>query len=312
VKISYYLVRIARNVDVVFFVGMATLLLPMLTARLLGKLIVYSGIGSITNSIEQEYKGTFFGLILTRIAAFLEGLQYKISNRAVVYSAHAVDPRFQKYRNKVLAAPRHYLNFARFKPERRLSERDNMVGYIGRFEPDKGTMNFVEAIPEILEVKGDTRFLVGGNGQLREDIEEFLKKENLSSKVKVPGWIAHDDIPKYLNELKLLVLPSYVEGLPNILLEAMACGTPVLATLVGGVPDVIKDGETGFILADNSPETIAKGVLRALGAPNLEEIGRSAYDLVSREYTYEAAVERYRGLLTGLIGADNIRSGDEP
>ncbi|HJH26821.1 MAG TPA: hypothetical protein C5S37_08640 [Methanophagales archaeon] len=80
----------------------------------------------------------------------------------------------------------------------------------------------------------------------------------------------------------------------------MACGTPVLATPVGAIPDVIKDGNTGFIMKDKSPECIAKNVMRALEHPNLERIVENARALVEREFTYEAAVERYRKILKEL------------
>ena len=80
----------------------------------------------------------------------------------------------------------------------------------------------------------------------------------------------------------------------------MGCGTPVLATSVGGVPDLIKDGETGFIMKDNSPECIAENVIRALEHPNLDEIVKNARALVEREFTYEAAVERYRKILENI------------
>ena len=77
----------------------------------------------------------------------------------------------------------------------------------------------------------------------------------------------------------------------------MGCGTPVLATPVGGVPDVINDGNIGFIMKDNSPERIAENVMRALEHPNLDEIVKNARALVEREFTYEAAVKRYRRIL---------------
>ena len=124
--------------------------------------------------------------------------------------------------------------------------------------------------------------------------------ENLNNKVELTRWIPHDELPDYLNELKLLILPSYTEGLPNIMLEAMACGTPVLATPVGAIPDVIKDEKTGFIMEDNSPECIAENVIRALNGPNLNEIVKNARVLVERDFTYEAAVERYRKILKEL------------
>ena len=74
---------------------------------------------------------------------------------------------------------------------------------------------------------------------MKDNIEAYLVKNNLSDTVKLTGWIPHGELPKYLNELKLLVVPSYTEGLPNIVLEAMACGTPILETSVGGIPDFI-------------------------------------------------------------------------
>ena len=113
-------------------------------------------------------------------------------------------------------------------------------------------------------------------------------------------WIPHDELPDCLNELKLVVLPSYTEGFPTGVLEAMACGTPVLAAPVGAIPDVITNRETGFIMENNSPECIAKNVTRALKHPDLEMIVGNARTLVEREFTYEAAVKRYRTILENI------------
>jgi glycosyltransferase involved in cell wall biosynthesis len=118
--------------------------------------------------------------------------------------------------------------------------------------------------------------------------------------MELTGWIPHDELPDYLNELKLLILPSYTEGLPNIMLEAMACGTPVLATPVGAIPDVIKEGRTGFIMENNSPGCIAENMMRALEYPDLDRIVENARELVKKEFTYGAAVERYRKILEDL------------
>ncbi len=143
-------------------------------------------------------------------------------------------------------------------------------------------------------------FLIVGDGRLRNEIENYLNENNITDRVKLTGWIPHDELPDYLNELKLVVLPSYTEGLPNLMLEAMACGTPVLATPVGAIPDVITDNETGFIMASNSPECIVKNVIRVLEHSNTEMIVENAKVLVEREFTYVAAVERYRRILANV------------
>ena len=80
----------------------------------------------------------------------------------------------------------------------------------------------------------------------------------------------------------------------------MACGTPVLATSVGGVPDVISDGVTGFILEDNSPDWIAKNVPKIFDYQNLDKIAKNARKIIEKQYTYEAAVGRYRSILDSL------------
>jgi len=139
--------------------------------------------------------------------------------------------------------------------------------------------------------------LIGGDGQLKETIEKSLQEQGIRSNVDLPGWISHDGLPKYLNQLRLLVLPSYTEGLPNIMLEAMACGTPVLATPVGAIPDVIQDEVTGFIMENNTPECIARSVMRALNHPDLEGIAERGRQYVEKEFTFEKAVERWQEIL---------------
>jgi len=158
----------------------------------------------------------------------------------------------------------------------------------------------MEAILRLLETEDDVEIIVGGEGSLRTKVEQYLRNQNLNKKVEFVGWIVHDELPRYLNDLRLFVFPSYTEGLRNIILEGMACGTPVLATAVGAIPHVIKDEETGFITEDNCPECIARNVIRALDPPNLEGITRNAHALVEKEFTFEKAVERYRGILETL------------
>jgi len=290
IRISFTLAMLSKNINVCVFFMEAGVLLPVLTARLAGKKVLWALPSSLTE-MANHYKDPLFN-----VSACLQAVSYKLSNRIILYSENLIKEwHLEKHRHKISIAHRHFLDFDRFKVQKPLNERDNVVGYIGRLSQEKGTLNFMAAIPKVVETRAEATFLIGGDGQLRPQVEEYANK--LNNKVKFVGWIPHDELPEYLNKLKLLVLPSYTEGLPNTMLEAMACGTPVLATPVGAIPDVIKDSETGFIMENNSPECIAENISRALNHPNLEQIVRNAHTLVEREFTFEKAVERYREIL---------------
>ena len=295
-RISYKLGKISRNINIwIFFIGGDTLLLPMLTAKLLTKKVILASAGSTLQSSMSANDN------LSNQVKILEHINRSLSDRIILYSPNLIEEwKLEKYRTKILIAHKHFLDFDKFRIKKEFDERENLVGYIGRLSEEKGTLNFVEAIPQIIKERADVEFLMGGDGPLQDEIEKYLDKNNLTDRVKLTGWIPHDKLPDYLNELKLVILPSYTEGLPNLMLEAMACGTPVLATPVGAIPDVITDAETGFTMEDNSPACIAENVMQALEHPDLERIVGNARALVEREFTYAAAVEKYRMILKEL------------
>ena len=296
IKISYKLLINNKNVNHwFFFLGGPALLLPMLTAKLFRKNVTLVFGGSDIESVKAQ------SVILSKPVEILVKVNLTLSNRVILYSPNLIKEwNLEKYRDKICIASRHFLDFDKFKIKKKFDERDDLVGYIGRLSEEKGVLNFVKAIPETSKEKDDLEFLIGGDGQLCAKIKKHLDENNLNDKVNLAGWIPHDELPDYLNGLELVVLPSYTEGLPNLMLEAMACGTLVLATPVGAIPDVITDGETGLIMENNSPECIAENVIRALEHPDLERIVENARVLVEREFTYEAAVERYSKILNNI------------
>jgi len=123
----------------------------------------------------------------------------------------------------------------------------------------------------------------------------------LGAYVRLTGWISYADIQNFLNEFKLLVLPSYTEGLPNIMLEAMASGTPVLATQVGVIPDIIKDNENGFLLRSNGPKHITERIVELLNKPELlEKVSINAYNYARAKFSYEKTLQIWRKILKEL------------
>ena len=297
-KMCWILIKISKDIDIViFYVGGANLLPPVLMAKALRKKVITSAIGLGSLGYKKVHNNRLFskGRAFSIILSVMEKTIFSLSDQVIVESPSVINfLDLGKYKQKLVTTGARYVDTELFQIKKELRERKNLVGYIGRLEEGKGVMNFFEAIPLILEKQDNLEFFLGGYGPLYDRIKERLRSNNLSRKVELMGWIPHDKVANYLNELKLLVLPSYSEGLPTIVLEAMACGTPVLATPVGGIPDVIKDGETGFIMENNSPKCFAENIVRVLECPDLDNVTKNARKLIKEKYTYEAAVERYK------------------
>ena len=288
IKASFELLKLAKDIDVIiFYVAYPYHLMPLLVAKICGiktiEVITRSKLGT-----PSTYKKIF--TIQDRIFfSLIDGISPESESLIAQLNLNA-------YHNKILPIGARFVDVDYFKIETKIDERKKLVGYIGRIRQEKGVMNFVKAVPLILEMHIDVEFLVGGDGDLLDKIKSINEHEKYE--IALPGWISQERFPKCLNELKLFVLPtSHAEGLPTIILESMACGTPVLATAVGGIPDVVKDGETGFIMENNSPECIAENVIRALNNPNLKMIVENAKKQIEKNYCYEAAVERYKKII---------------
>ena len=301
-RFSINLMKISKNIDIVIFFGTVEII-PIIFAKLMRKRTIVMAGGSAWKSADKIYRERLSRLsafVFPRILKTLERIDFSLSDRIIVQSTSVIDfLDLGRYRQK-LASGGEYIDMNVFQMKKELKKRKNLVGYIARLSEGKGVMNFVKAMPLVLEKSNTVEFLIGGYGPLQNKIGAKTKEDNLSQNANLVGYIHPNELVDHLNQLKLFVLPSYSEGLPIGVLEAMACGTPVLATPVGGIPDVIKDGETGFIIENNTPECIAKNVIRTLEHPNLEEIVKNARKVIEKEYGYEAAVERYSKILENI------------
>jgi len=231
-------------------------------------------------------------------------LCFSLSDNLIVYSPNLIEEwGLERFKDKIKIAHRHIIDFNRFKNIKKYQERTFDIGYIGRFEEVKNVRSFVRSAPHLLKNDENLNIFLGGDGSQKEEVLDFIEKNELGRNIHYEGWIEHDNLPQYLNDIKLLVVPSYSEGLPNIMLEAMACGTPVLISSVGAVPDIVEDGENGFILEDNSPEGIAKRVNEIMGCDEekMKEIIENAHEMVRKEFNFESVVKNYRRILTEIF-----------
>ena len=159
-RIAFVLLKLMKDVDAwIFFIGGEGLTLPMITAKLLRKdvIIVSAGSGLKDNKI---FKDPLVGMLTV-----LYNISYHLSDRIILYSNVLIEEQgLQKYKQKIHIAHHHFIDFDKFRMRTQLNDRDNSVGYIGRLSEEKGILNFVKAIPDILKEGNEVNFLIGGDG----------------------------------------------------------------------------------------------------------------------------------------------------
>ncbi len=299
IRILAYILLLRNKVDFfTFTLGGESLFPSIFCLKLLRKkvIIIPGGVTTKVYSIKGEYISTIVSSLLIHFSLIL-------ADKLILYSRGLVrEGRFEKFASKTIIAHRHFVDFKIFKINKRLSDRSNLIGYVGRLSAEKGVVPFLNAASILLETRDDYNFEIYGDGELRMLLDDTILSKKLQSRVKIKGWIPHHELPKILNELKLLIIPSYTEGLPNILLEAMACGTPVLATPVGAIPDIIENKQNGFLLASNDPEHIAKKILELISNQSLlQKVTSAAYLNVREAFNEKIVLESYCNIISGLL-----------
>ncbi|HXV77940.1 MAG TPA: glycosyltransferase family 4 protein [Candidatus Polarisedimenticolaceae bacterium] len=150
-----------------------------------------------------------------------------------------------------------------------------------------------------LERLDGLRLVVVGAGRMRGELSELVSRLGLSARVHLAGTVDQTELPAYYSTADALVLASRREGMPNVVLEALACGCPVVATAVGGIPEIIAGSSAGMLLADDDPETIAAAVGDLLARP----IDRRAIRQFAERFGWEKTVERQIDLFSRIATA---------
>jgi glycosyltransferase involved in cell wall biosynthesis len=142
---------------------------------------------------------------------------------------------------------------------------------IGNLVDVKGHTYLVDAMRIVLAKRNDVILVVVGSGFLKEGLQKKARELGLNQKVLFVGSRKHDEIPIWINASDLFVLPSLSEGFPTVIPEAMACGKPVIASRVGGVPEAISSSEFGTLIAPKDPEELSQAILEGLSHDWLHE-----------------------------------------
>lgn len=179
-----------------------------------------------------------------------------------------------------------------------------VVGTVGRMFPVKDQLNLVHAVLRLLNCdprkKSILRLVMIGDGPLRGQCLELLRSAGAEEIAWLPG--DRNDVPDLMRGLDLFVLPSLGEGISNTVLEAMACGLPVLATKVGGNVELVDDGITGMLVAPADPIALAEGIRCYLDNPSLAEgQGQAGRQKIEQQFSMEAMVEGYLAVYDAIL-----------
>lgn len=176
-----------------------------------------------------------------------------------------------------------------------------VVASIGRLSHEKGHADLIEAMGIVHKGGHKVSLVLIGDGPERPKLFQQIKSLGLEDSVHLPGYI--NDPQRLLEEIDLMVLPSHTEGLPNAALEALLMEVPVLATRVGGTPEVITDGETGRLVSAHSPEELAAGILEFLADPeSWKRMANRGRDAVKANFDFQARTRRLESIYTGMMG----------
>jgi glycosyltransferase involved in cell wall biosynthesis len=189
---------------------------------------------------------------------------------------------------------------ARLAAEFDLPEGSPAVGMVAQFIPRKGHHCLLDSIPAILEKHPGARFLLFGRGPLEDEIRTRIDRGDLTASVQLAGF--RDDLDRLLPGLDLLVHPAEMEGLGVALLQAAACGVPVVATTAGGIPDIVRDGVNGILVPPRDSRALASAVSLLLSDPSrARAFGKAGRSIAETDFSIagmvEGNLEVYRSVL---------------
>jgi glycosyltransferase involved in cell wall biosynthesis len=148
---------------------------------------------------------------------------------------------------------------------------------VGRLAEQKGQLVLIDAVARLSGRGVPFELVLAGDGPMRPLIEKAVRAHGLEGRVRITGWLSNDAVRRHLLDARLMALPSFAEGLPVVLMEALALGRPVVTTTVAGIPELVRAGVNGWLVPAGDPERLADALAAGLTTPadRLSEMGRA-------------------------------------
>lgn len=272
-----------------------------LAGRIAGAL---AGVGTIVSGIRVAEKRSRTFLRLDRWTNWLVSTNICVSEAVADFSISVA--RLSPKKTVVIPNGVDVARFANAQPadlaQFGIPSGSPVLLTIGRLDRQKGLDDLLETAALVVARHPRVHFLLVGKGPERPHLEQAIREKGLAERVHLAGW--HSDIPELLAAGTALVLSSLWEGLPNVILEAMAAGLPVVATRVEGVAELVVEGRTGLIVAPHAPQELAAAIEKLLADPSFaKELGQSGQTRASAVFSWEKMAARYCAVYESLLGA---------
>lgn len=181
------------------------------------------------------------------------------------------------------------------------NDKNKTIIFVGTLRPVKGIFYLIEAMRIIKNEYCEAQLLIVGDGVDRDKLRAIVKELNLGDSVSFVGQISNQEIPKYMAKSDIFVLPSLSEGFPNVILEAMAAGLPIIASTVGGIPDFIQNGVHGFLVEPMNSEELAEKISILLNNKDIREKMSINNKIEVQKYSIDSVIENLEFLYAKTI-----------
>jgi glycosyltransferase involved in cell wall biosynthesis len=170
----------------------------------------------------------------------------------------------------------------------------------GRLVHKKGFEILLKALPQVIDYDNNVRLIIAGEGDLRDELEQLSRSLKVDKNVILTGSLSHNIIPKFFSASDVIAVPSVrdewgnVDGLPNVLMEALASGRPIVASRVAGIPQVIHHLENGLLVEEKNPQQLAEAIIEILKSEKLSrKLGQKAAETSQRSFSWEIIAKRF-------------------
>ncbi|WP_375089628.1 glycosyltransferase family 4 protein [Peribacillus sp. RS7] len=175
------------------------------------------------------------------------------------------------------------VNIKNFKAKYNPSNEVNIL-FMGRLGKRKGVYDLLQAIEEIIISYPFVKLYLCGDGEINK-VKEIIEKKNLSNNVFIPGWINNEEKIKYIQKSDIYILPSYNEGLPISILEAMAGSLPIISTKIGGIPEAVSQGENGYLFTPGNIKDMKMYLIKLIeDKPLRERLGKESLEICRNNF----------------------------